>query len=90
MYQEGKTRNDIARHLGLHRTTVRAILDRVGTTIRSRTLTPTQVRLATTLYGQGLMPKETRGRLGLTAETVSKRLREKSASVPSHQQYGLA
>ena len=76
MYHEGKSMNDIARHFGLHRTTVRAILDRAGANVRSRAMTPAQIRLAAKLYEQGLTLEEIGKQLGFTAETIVKRLRE--------------
>lgn len=75
MYHEGKSMNDIARHFGLHRTTVRAILDRTGITIRSRAMTPAQIKLATKLYEQGLTYEEISRRLGFTDETIAKHVR---------------
>lgn len=73
-YQEGKTMNDVARQFGLHRTTVRAILDRAGATVRPREMSSAQVNLAVKLYAEGLSLQAVGERLGFNAQTIANRL----------------
>lgn len=62
--------NDVARQFGLHRTTVRAILDRAGIAVRPREMSHTQVRLATKLYADDLSLQAVGERLGFNAQTI--------------------
>ena len=73
-YRQGKTMNEVARQFGLHRTTVRAMLDRAGVSVRPREMSPAQVGLATKLYGDGLSLKQVGERLGFNAQTIANRL----------------
>lgn len=73
-YQQGKTMNEVARQFGLHRTTVRAILDRAGITVRPREMSTTQVNLAIKLYADGLSLQAVGERLGFNAQTIANRL----------------
>jgi hypothetical protein len=66
--------NEVARQFGLHRTTVRAMLDRAGVSVRPREMSPAQVGLATKLYGDGLSLKQVGERLGFNAQTIANRL----------------
>lgn len=66
--------NEVARRFGLHRTTVRAILDRAGVTVRPREMSGAQVQLAIKLYGEGLSLHAVGERLGFNAQTIANRL----------------
>lgn len=82
-YQEGKTMNEVARQFGLHRTTVRAILDRARVTVRPREMTAAQVNLAIKLYADGLSLQTVGERLGFNAQTIANRLQDQGVRMRS-------
>ena len=90
VYQEGKTMNDVAREFGLHRTTVRAILDRAGVPARPREMSPAQMELATKLYAEGLSLQAVGERLGFNAQTIANRLQEQGVRMRGPHEWAVA
>lgn len=82
-YQGGKTMNEVARQFGLHRTTVRAILDRAGATVRPREMSAAQVSFAVKLYADGLSLQAVGERLGFNAQTIANRLHDQGVRTRS-------
>lgn len=75
--------NEVARQFGLHRTTVRAILDRAGATVRPREMSVSQVNLAIRLYADGLSLQSVGERLGFNAQTIANRLGDQGVRMRS-------
>jgi len=76
-YASGKNMNELAREFGVHRVTVRKVLDRAGITVRAKGLAEVQVREARRLYEQEHLSLAVVGaRMGVDAGTVHARLRE--------------
>ena len=73
-YQAGRPMQKLAREFGVHRRTVRAILDRHGIERRQRVLTATQIEEAIRLYQQGLSLAEVGRRYGVEHSTIRKHL----------------
>lgn len=81
MYQAGKTINAVAREFKLHRTTVTAILDRHDVVVRSRSMSPQQVRRAQELYESGYSLADAGRILGFDPATIAARLRETGTKI---------
>jgi lambda repressor-like predicted transcriptional regulator len=66
---------ELARVLGVHRTTIRAALDRHGESPRVHAITQAQVATATRLYLSGLSLANVGEKLGFNAQTIATHLR---------------
>jgi lambda repressor-like predicted transcriptional regulator len=73
-YQAGCDMRQLAKEFGLHRRTVRAILDRHGVERRQRVLTTSQIDEAVRLYQQGASLAEVGCSFGVEHSTIRKHL----------------
>ena len=73
-YQAGSDMWQLAKEFGLHRRTVRAILDRHGVERRQRALTASQINEAVRLYQRGASLTEVGRRFGVEHSTIRKHL----------------
>ena len=73
-YQAGSDMRQLAKEFGVHRRTVRAILDRHGIERRQRVLTATQIDEAIRLYQHGQSLAEVGRRFGVEHSTIRKHL----------------
>jgi len=80
-YQAGAQMSYLAKHFGVHRSTVSAILKRHGVSIRQSGLSADQIDRAVLLYGQGKSLAMIGNELGVDADTVHARLREQGVSM---------
>jgi lambda repressor-like predicted transcriptional regulator len=85
-YRSGTSMKELARVFGVHRTTIRAALDRHGEPVRVRTISPVQVEAASQLYRSGLSLAAVGGKLGFDAATIATHLRR--AGVPIRDPHG--
>ncbi len=69
-YLVGATVYELAEQFGVHRSTVSELLERRGVTRRFGPLSPAQVAMATSLYGEGLSLATVGQQLGCHATTV--------------------
>ncbi|WP_152594880.1 hypothetical protein [Microbacterium profundi] len=65
---------ELARVFGVHRTTIRAALDRHGEPVRVRTISSVQVATASRLYLSGLSLTAVGEKLGFDAQTIANHL----------------
>ena len=84
-YEEGAQMSYLAKHFGVHRSTVSAILKRHGVSTRQSGLSADQVRRAVMLYEQGKSLAVIGKLLGVDAGTVHTRLREQGVRMRSTQ-----
>ncbi len=75
-YQAGAQMSYLAKHFGVHRSTVSAILKRHGVSTRQSGLSANQVDEAVLLYGQGKSLAIIGNKLGVDTGTVHNRLLE--------------
>ena len=73
-YQAGSDMRQLAKEFGLHRRTVRAVLDRHGIERRQHILTATQIDEAIRLYQRGASLAEVGCRFGVEHSTIRKHL----------------
>ena len=73
-YQAGSDMRQLAKDFGLHRRTVRAILDRHGVERRQRILTTSQIDEAVRMYQQGASLAVVGRRFGVEHSTIRKHL----------------
>ena len=73
-YQTGTPMATLAQEFGVHRRTVRELLDRRGIERRLRVMTPTQIDDAIRLYQQGASLAEVGRRFGVEHSTIRKHL----------------
>ena len=67
---------ELARVFGVHRTTIRAALDRQGAPVREqRAISSAQVASASQLYRSGLSLTKVGEKLGFNAQTIATHLR---------------
>lgn len=82
---------ETARKHRLHRTTVKAILERHQIAKRARNMTATQVELAAELYVSGMSLVQVGERLGFNAQTIANRLKAHGTQIRDpHQQASSA
>jgi len=75
--------NELAAEFGIHRTTVRATLDRHGVKPRNHTISEAQINLAAQLYGSGLSLARVGERLGFNAQTIATHLKRLGVTMRS-------
>jgi DNA-directed RNA polymerase specialized sigma24 family protein len=80
-YLEGSTVYELAQQFSIHRHTVSEVLERREVSRRYRKLSPDQLRLACTLYEEGLSLTKVGQRLGRRAETVRQALMKAGAEI---------
>ncbi|MFF8186011.1 helix-turn-helix domain-containing protein [Microbacterium sp. NPDC016588] len=72
---------ELARVFGVHRTTIRAALDRRGVNPRAHAITAAQVATASRLYLSGLSLAAVGEKLGFNAQTIATHLRRAGVSL---------
>lgn len=81
-YQSGTSMKELARVFGVHRTTIRAALDRHRAPIREqRAISSAQVASASRLYQSGLSLAAVGEKLGFNAQTIATHLRRAGVSL---------
>lgn len=73
-YRSGTSMKELAGVFGVHRTTIRAALDRHGVAPRDRTISSAQVATASRLYQSGLSLAKVGVKLGFDAQTIANHL----------------
>lgn len=80
-YRAGASMKELAREHGVHRTTVRAALDRYGESPRNHAISSAQVAAASRLYQSGLSLAAVGEKLGFNAQTIATHLRRAGVSL---------
>ena len=80
-YRSGTSMKELARVFGVHRTTIRAALDRQGAPIREHAISSAQVATASRLYLSGLSLAAVGEKLGFNAQTIATHLRRAGVSL---------
>lgn len=80
-YRSGASMKELARVFGVHRTTIRAALDRQGAPVREHAITSAQVATAARLYESGLSLAVVGEKLGFNAQTIATHLRRAGVSL---------
>ncbi|CAN5320547.1 hypothetical protein BH11ACT1_BH11ACT1_26770 [soil metagenome] len=80
-YEAGAQMKYLAKHFGVHRSTVSAILKRQGVSTRQSGLSADQVDQAVWLYKQGKSLAMIGRELGVDTGTVHNRLRERGVTI---------
>ena len=85
-YRAGASMKELARAHGVHRTTVRAALDRQREPVRDHSISSAQVATASRLYQSGLSLASVGEKLGFNAQTIATHLRR--AGIPLRNSHG--
>ena len=91
-YRSGETIDALAERLGIHRTTVMAVLERrrVPRRRQGQVLSAAQVERAVALYGSGLSLKAVAGELGADWRVVTRALRDAGVVIRRSGRYSQA
>lgn len=80
-YTAGKTMHDLAREFGVHRTTIKATLERHGIPRRRRTMTPDHVDESVRRYESGESLARIGDQLNFDAQTIANQLRKRGVRI---------
>lgn len=80
-YAAGRTMKSLALEFGVHRTTIRAALDRHGVLPRDKSMSDPQISEAVRRYEDGESLAKVGGRLGFDAQTIANQLRKRGVRI---------